>query len=266
MGILDRLLKTEQKIRRRIERSFGDGSAQTPLEVRREILEQVESRIMPDRGGKIFPFGGVVVRLRPRDPAMREIFQAAFVDDGSLENETRELLRSSGVRIPDRFHVAVQFDQPAPEPPDGSLSTFALEFVSADNISERPRPAARLLILKGAAEQPSYSMTKDRILIGRVSELLDREGQMARRNDIVFLDNGDEINSTVGRAHATVYFSRDKQEFRITDEVSRYGTRIFREGRSIEVPGGNPRGIRLRSGDEIYLGRACLRFEEVKEG
>ena len=30
--------------------------------------------------------------------------------------------------------------------------------------------------------------------------------------------------------------------------------------RSIAVPAGNPRGIRLRSGDELYLGRACLRF------
>ena len=26
-------------------------------------------------------------------------------------------------------------------------------------------------------------------------------------------------------------------------------------------PEGNPRGIRLKSGDEIYFGRACLRFD-----
>ena len=37
---------------------------------------------------------------------------------------------------------------------------------------------------------------------------------------------------------------------------------IFRDGRQIEVPAGNRRGERLRPGDEIYLGRACLRFEE----
>ncbi len=265
MKILDKLLKTEQRIRKRIEGVFGDGSAQTPLEVRREILERVESRIMPDQGGKIFPFGEVVVRLRPRDRAMQEVFQAAFVENGSLENETRELLRGSGIRIPDRFHVRVEFEQPNPDQAEGSLPMFALDFVRVEDASERPRPAAQLLILKGAAEQPSYPMTKDRMLIGRLPELLDQEGQMARRNDIVFLDNGDEINSTVGRAHATVYFSRDRREFRITDEVSRYGTRIFREGRSIEVPGGNPRGIRLRSGDEIYLGRACLRFELIEE-
>lgn len=256
MGIVEKLLKTEQRIRRRIDGVFGDGASKTPLEVRREILEQVESRIMPDRGGKIFPFGGIVVRLRPTDQAMHDVFQAALVHDRSLDDEIRQLLRDSGVRVPERFQVLVEFE---PAGPDQAL--FAVEFISAEDLPEQPRPAAQLLVVKGVAEQAAYPITKDRILIGRLAELLDREGQMARRNDVVFLDNGDEVNSTVGRAHATVYFSRDKNEFRITDEVSRYGTRVFREGRSIEVPGGNPRGIRLRAGDEIYLGRACLRFE-----
>jgi hypothetical protein len=36
---------------------------------------------------------------------------------------------------------------------------------------------------------------------------------------------------------------------------------IFRDGRTIDVPPGNRRGEKLRAGDEIYLGRACLRFE-----
>jgi len=98
MGILDRLLKTEHRIRKRIENAFSDGTAKTPLEIRREILEQVEARIMPDRGGKIFPFGRIVVRLRPQDQAMRDIFHAAFVDDRSLEDKARELLLDSGVR------------------------------------------------------------------------------------------------------------------------------------------------------------------------
>jgi hypothetical protein len=36
---------------------------------------------------------------------------------------------------------------------------------------------------------------------------------------------------------------------------------VLRDGRAIEVPAGNRRGERLRAGDEIFLGRACLRFE-----
>jgi hypothetical protein len=50
-------------------------------------------------------------------------------------------------------------------------------------------------------------------------------------------------------------------EYRICDDESEYGTRVFRDGRSIEAPAGNRRGELLRPGDEIYLGRACLRFE-----
>jgi hypothetical protein len=50
--------------------------------------------------------------------------------------------------------------------------------------------------------------------------------------------------------------------YRICDDGSEFGTRVFRDGRQIEVPAGNRRGERLRPGDEIYLGRACLRFEE----
>lgn len=256
MGIMEKLLRAEQKIRRRIDGVFGDGASNTPLEVRREILEQVESRIVPDRGGKIFPFGGIAVRLRPPDQALRDVFQAALIQNRSLEDEIRQLLRDSGVTLHERFQVVVEFQQVDPAQP-----LFSIEFFRAEDLPEQPRPAAQLLVIKGIAQESAYPITKDRILIGRLAEVVDREGQMARRNDVVFLDNGDEVNSTVGRAHATIYFSRDKNEFRIIDEVSRYGTRIFREGRSIEVSGGNPRGIRLRAGDEIYLGRACLRFE-----
>ena len=50
-------------------------------------------------------------------------------------------------------------------------------------------------------------------------------------------------------------------DYRICDDGSEFGTRVFRDGRPIDVPAGNRRGEKLRPGDEIYLGRACLRFE-----
>jgi pSer/pThr/pTyr-binding forkhead associated (FHA) protein len=65
--------------------------------------------------------------------------------------------------------------------------------------------------------------------------------------------------ATVSRRHAHIRL--EGGEYRISDDESEFGTRIFRDGRSIEVPAGNRRGERLRPGDEIYLGRACLRFE-----
>ena len=68
-----------------------------------------------------------------------------------------------------------------------------------------------------------------------------------------------DLDSALRESQAAV--GRDVGDYRICDEGSEFGTRVFRDGRTIEVPAGNRRGEKLRAGDEIYLGRACLRFE-----
>jgi hypothetical protein len=88
-----------------------------------------------------------------------------------------------------------------------------------------------------------------------VREALDGAGCEFPRGFAV----ADEANATVSRKHTHIRL--DDGEYRICDDASEFGTRIFRDGRSIDVPSGNRRGERLRPGDEIYLGRACLRFE-----
>ena len=92
-----------------------------------------------------------------------------------------------------------------------------------------------------------------------MAELTDSEQRVIRRNDMVFEEGADEANATVSRRHA--HIRQDGAEYRICDDDSEFGTRVFRDGRPIEVPAGNRRGEKLRPGDEIYLGRACLRFE-----
>jgi hypothetical protein len=259
MGIWDRLLKAEQRIRQRVENAFGRGSSHTPLEVRREILDQVESRIVVDTGGKLFPFGKVAVRLRPPTEALRSVFEAAFIQNDSLRSDIHQKLRESKADFPREFEITVELVTGVSNEMDGRI--YELDFAAVDRERKREVPAIRVTVLKGFAEKAVYEIKKDHILLGRLPEVLDREGRMIRRNDVVFLDNADDVNTSVGRAHSRIWFDPEKQDFRIMDEVSRYGTRIIREGRSIEVPGGNTRGVRLRSGDEIYLGQACLRFE-----
>ncbi len=113
-------------------------------------------------------------------------------------------------------------------------------------------------MVKGKTAQAEYTLDKARTNIGRMAELSDSEQRVVRRNDIVF-EEGEEVNATVSRKHAHIRL--EAGEYRICDDESEFGTRVFREGRSIEVPAGNRRGEKLRGGDEIYLGRACLRFE-----
>ena len=260
MGFWDKLLKAEQSIRKRVENAFGHGTAQTPLEVRRQILEQVESRIVVDTSGNRFPFGKVAVQLQPPTEALRDVFEAAFLQDESLKADILERLKDSQAVFPNNLEISVELRQVPDPAPVEPFPLFRLDFIKPDPGRKPEVPEAKLVIVKGSAEMPEYRLKKERILIGRLAEVLDREGRMVRKNDVVFLDNEDDINSTVGRIHARIWFDLEKREFCIMDEASRYGTRIIRQGRSIDVPG-NSRGIRLNSGDEIYFGQACLRFE-----
>jgi hypothetical protein len=266
MGIWEKLLNAARSILKRVRLAFGSETVRTPLEVRREILAQVKSRIATDTSENRFPYAKAIVWLQPPTGALRDVFEAAFLQEGSLKKDILELLKDANARHPEPFEVRVAFkrdltlssEAPSPRP------LFQLDFVKHDPSIGREIPETSFVVSKGSIEQPSYKLKKERILIGRLQEVLDREGRMIRTNDVVFLDNGDDVNSTVDFAHARIWFDFEKNEFFIMDEVSRFGTIVMRESRSIDVPAGNPRGIRLRSGDAIYCGQACLRFESKK--
>jgi hypothetical protein len=263
MGILGKLLNAVRSMLKRVPLSFGSETIQPPLEVRREILAQVKSRITTDAGENRFPYAKVIVWLQPPTQSLMNVFETAFLQDDSLKADILELLREANAGHPESFEVIVNLKKDL-APRSGSSSPpplFQFDFVKYDPSIGKEIPETSFVVSKGSTEQPSYKLKKERILIGRLQEVLDREGRMIRINDVVFLDNGDDINSTVGRAHARIWFDFEKNEFFIMDEVSRFGTIIMRENRSIDVPAGNPRGIRLRSGDAIYCGQACLRFE-----
>jgi len=263
MKLWDKIWKAEQNIRKRVENAFGREISQTPLEVRADILEQVESRIAIDKGGKLFSFDRLEVHLHPATLAQCDVFDMAFLANDSLKSDIRSKLREAQAPQGENLEILVELHKPAGPDQEGNPpgELLRLNFIKQDQSRLREIPESCLEIIKGSVEQATCRLKKERILIGRLSEVTDLEGRMVRKNDVVFLDNGDDINSTVGRIHARIWFDHEKQEFRIMDEASRYGTRIAREGRSIEVPGGNSRGVRLKSGDEIYFGQACMRFE-----
>jgi len=63
----------------------------------------------------------------------------------------------------------------------------------------------------------------------------------------------------IGDARILAELSLRWQGRRSSDEGSASGTLLFRAGRSIEVNRHDRRGVRLDTGDEIYLGRAALK-------
>jgi hypothetical protein len=246
----------------RVENALGRGSEMEPLAVRQEILDQIESQIIDDAGGRVFPFEKVVVRLQPQTKTQGDAIEEVLVQKGTLKSDILQILKDAQARYPDNLEIIIEYRLSLdPDPMESSLkSIFEIDFLKRQDLHIQSVPGIKLLIMKGLAEKSEYAMNKARILIGRSPEVLDREGRMVRRNDIVFLEIDEEINGSVGHTHARILFSHEKGEFCILDEGSRYGTRILRDGTVIEVPSGDPEGIYLQTGDDIYCGQACLRI------
>ena len=260
MSLFSEIEKTiERGFRRWTERMFGPADSNELLLVHRAILEEIESKVqIVARGRRVFPFAHVVVTLVAAEADRRAMLQAAFGE--RLGEDVRETMEGSSCELPRGFSVEVRTAE-------AGLRTFEIEYhvPAAMAVETAPAPAAaapgRLVVIKGKAERDTYSLEHARTNIGRMPELTDADHRVVRRNDVVFAEGADEANATVSRKHAHV--RQDGADYRLCDDGSEFGTRVFREGRSIEVPAGDRRGEKLRDGDEIYLGRACLRFERV---
>ena len=277
MSFFSEVEKTiERAFRKWTERAFGPAQSDELLLAHRAILEEIEGKIQTiQRGQRLFPYNHLRVRLVSPEPDRRALFQAAFAQDRRLESDIRESLQGAGCALPAGFAVDVET---AGEGPKGFEISYAIDAAPSAPVPEpaaaptpapavEPEPAsapaaARLVVVRGKAAQEAYTVDKACTNIGRMRELTDSQQRIVRRNDIVFEEGGDDANATVSRAHAHIRFDRPSGQYRICDDESEFGTRIFREGRSIEVPAGNRRGERLCAGDEVYVGRACLRFEQ----
>ena len=244
----------ERGFRKWTERVFGAAQSDELLLVHRAILEEIETKVQTAaRGKRIFPYSLVSVTLISADADRRALYTAAFAEEARLAGDIRQALESAGCQVARAFSVDVR----TAESGEGA---FRIEYGSAPPVPAAPSAPASLVVVKGKAERETYTISKPRTNIGRMAELTDAEQRIVRRNDVVFLEGEDEANSTVSRKHAHIKCAAG--EYRIADDESEFGTRVFRDGRSLDVPAGNRRGEKLRSGDEIYLGRACLRFEQ----
>lgn len=261
MSLFSEIERTiERGFRHWTERVFGAAESDELLLVHRGILEEIVGRVQVlARGRRIFPYASLVVTLASPVAERRALFEAAFAAEGRLAKDVREALEAAGCELPAGFGVEVKTVETAASVFEIEYRTAPVPAAPASPAAPAAPPAARLVVVKGKAAQPEYALGGRRINIGRLPELTDSEQRVLRRNDVVFDEGGDEANATVSRRHAHIRLVAG--EYRLCDDGSEFGTRVFREGRPIEVPAGNRRGERLRPGDEIYLGRACVRFE-----
>jgi len=254
MSLFSEIEKTiERGFHKFAERMFGPADSNELLLLHRAILAEIEGKVqIMARGRRVFPFAHVVVTVVAAGEERRTILQAAFGE--RLGTDIREVLECSETELPRGF--AVEF-----RTAEAGLGAYEIAYgvspvATTANVVVMP---ARLVVVKGKATESVYAVERTRTNLGRLPEITDADYRIVRRNDVVFEDGADEANSSVSRKHAHIL--RDGSDFRLVDDGSEYGTRVFRDGRSLEVPPGDRRGEKLRTGDEIYLGRACLRFE-----
>ena len=258
MSLFSEVEKTiEREFRKWTAKAFGPAESDELLLVHRDILEEVSGKIQTvQRGRKVFPFNHLLVRIVSADAARRAIVEAAFREQDRLASDISECLRGAGCEMPAGFAVEIETAESGPRKIE-----IHYENRTGPKIAAPVPGPARVTVVRGKAGQESFVLDRLRTNIGRLAELTDSRHRVVRRNDIVFADGEDEANATVSRGHAHIRMDAATSEYRICDDASEYGTRIFREGRSIEVASGGKRGERLSAGDEIYLGRACLLFE-----
>ncbi|SRR6266545_1186079 len=232
-----------------------------PMELRRAVLDDVESRVVTAGGGKrVFPYNRLEVRLLADSPQQAEALEAIVHEAWDLRHEVADRLHDTGSTVPPGLDVDVKvIDQPAPE--FGDRHWLVVYHRAEGNAAAGPgrRPTLTLTITQGKAKQIVYSFdTHDRITIGRLDEVLDEDGRVKRRNDIAFLEEG-EVNRTVSREQARILWDAESTEYRLRTEPGASGTRILRDGRTIDVSAQDRRGVRLLAGDEVYLGKACMK-------
>jgi len=236
-------------------RTFFDtplGPDATPLEIAQAVLDEVERHVQPvGRGRRVFPWAALTIRVVAPE-ASRAAMSAVCEDLGA-----RVLERLAEVRceVPRALDVQVEYVAAAPASWTAG-QVFDIAY-AAGTAPASAHPVLHITVLEGTAAEASSTFAEATVSIGRSAGPTDDHGRL-RRNRVAFLDIADAVNQTVGRAHARLRRDPVTLEYRVFDEGSRNGTSILRDGDVIPVHRRDPRGVRVRSGDEIHLGRAVL--------
>lgn len=265
---LDPLVQLERKLAGLLERSLGvSGGPLDPLELAPLILEHVESRIHPTGdGGREFPYARVLVRVCV-EAGRGDAARVALGQPPMIER-VRERLRRARCTPPPGLVVALQViegEKPeswGPLPFQIAYRKRAAGKASAPAAEpEAPAPApVRLVVLAGRAGARGHVFEQERVNLGRMTRVEDRARGTVRRNHVAFASEADDVQASVSRAHAHLQWDAEARAYRVFDDGSAQGTRVLRDGRELAVPSRGSRGVRLRHGDELELGRARVRF------
>lgn len=260
---MSRLQQIEQRIDqalRTLLRSSLPEQRREIIEVHRAILEEIASRVdsLP-RGKRSFSYSNIKVQILA-EPERRRSYEKVFVDGAALERDIKSYFDDASIEYPANLKVQIELVEHLP--PDVKAHGFDVSYSNTQTSDVSVKPVQiRLTLLTGDADQAEYLFSKQRINIGRLSEVLDGQLRPIRRNHVALKDEASGVNATVSRSHAHIEFDAEASSFRLFDDGSAQGTTLFRDGSLIAVPKGASKGVLLVDNDEIILGQVHIRFE-----
>lgn len=247
------------------ERPFGSSKlteeAPELAEIRLAVIDAVKAASHRAGSVRVFPFDIVRLCLRgiPREqaPAFESGALAEF-----LASDLRQSLSRASVRFPENLKIDLRTRPELPVPGEEWIVVDAEKSPAPEAEPVRARRAAKLIVVDGVANSAELALTKARINIGRSVDVYRADGP-SRKNDLAFVEDN-EINRTVSREHAHIRTDKSSGEHRLFNDrfykpSANCGLWILRDGLSQPVHRGE-RGVALKSGDEIHLGRAVLKF------
>ena len=267
MKILDKAAKLEKALLDRLSRRTD--IRRHPLEIYRDILDDIEDASEPGaRGGRVFPYNAITVALPTIDAHHRATAEAVFAEAPSLEDRVRARLRHGGCADVAGLVVRLKFVDGAADEWSGRDYHIELRRRATPPPPSRAGSARtvgarelHLVVVAGTAAKSRYSFNAPRINLGRLGDVLDRQQRIVRQNHVAFRDGDDDVSQSVSRTHAHIRFDAGAGDAHLHDDGSTHGTRVVRAGRTISVPRGGGRGLKLRDGDELLLGQARVRVE-----
>ena len=257
---MSKLVKLEKMLERGLDRLRHPESGRELVEAIPEVLDDVEDHLEPSGGrGRVFPYARILVAFRVASadrPAARALMQ-------DLPERIRQRLQSRGGTPPAELEIQIRYVA-APGDDWGerlfriryrrqraAISPDAGEPAALPPGPEAP-PALHLVVLRGRTVLKEHELALARINLGRLAKVASTSGKSTRKNHVWFAASED----TVSRAHA--HIERVGGAYFLFDEGSASGTRVLREGEEIELMPRASRGVRLRDGDRIELGKGCV--------
>jgi hypothetical protein len=227
-----------------------------PLVLMRAVWHQLSRDIVSVGSSKVnLPYSRIKVAILAESATQEKLFKAALERERNLERFLREKLREERCEAASQFRASLEFVRTRPNAWGENIF-----FITSDAVAHgNDAPAARLVVLAGQANKKRFRIQKRKTYIGRLKEVKDIDRRIVRRNDLVFEDTGDKINTSVGRLHACVEFDEEKDRFILEDTGGSTGTRIERRDGFIDVQVNQRVG--LKDGDVIHLGRASIQFK-----